>query len=177
MSFVIGFSGKIGSGKTTVAKYISEKFNLLYIGFGDYVKHEAFLRKIKITRKNLQDLGQMMYEEDELEFCQNVLNFHKWDGSSNAVIDGIRHLKVNSTLKKLILPLPYYLIHVETSDASRKERIGLKDTSHLDSHPTEKAVQQNLALAADFVINGNESLEIIEKKVSELYTLLIKENL
>lgn len=176
MSFVVGFSGKIGSGKTTIAKYAAEKFKITYVSFGDYIKREAFLRKIKITRKNLQNLGQLMYEQDELKFCQNVLDYYNWDGSSSLIIDGIRHLKVNSTLKKLALPLPYFLIYIETNDNLRKQRIGLNNISLLDNHPTEKAVQQNLIVAANYVIDSDEPLEITEKKVEELFSLFINEN-
>jgi len=173
MSFVVGFAGKIGSGKTTIAKYAASAFNIRYISFGDYVKRQAFLRGIRMTRKNLQNLGQLLYEEDEIKFCVDVLNYHKWDGRSSIIIDGIRHLKANTALKKLVAPIPYFLVFIDADDALRKKRVDSKDLPVFDSHPTEKAVQQNLILAADYIIDGGDDLSITQLKTIELFEKLI----
>jgi cytidylate kinase len=112
MNIIIGISGKIGSGKTTLAEYLSSELKIHIASFGDYVRYIANHAGIKIERKELQSLGHDLLENDLEEFCKNVLSHGKWDGQSSLIIDGIRHIKVLEQLKKLVYPLPLYLIYL-----------------------------------------------------------------
>src|SRR3569833_1687057 len=89
---VIGISGKIGSGKTTLAEFTAQRFQVPYVSFGNYVRHVAKERGIVENRENLQNLGQDLINEDIDQFCRKVLYFDGWDGKSSLILDGIRHV-------------------------------------------------------------------------------------
>lgn len=155
MNAVIAVSGRIGSGKTTLAENIAQRFEFSFVSFGNYVRNVAEKRSIEANRENLQNLGQDLINTDIIQFCKNVLYFDGWDGKSSLIVDGIRHFEVYNAIKDIIFPLPLYLFYIDTKNEIRQRRLGNKNLDAMDSHVTELDVRISLPNLADLIIDGS----------------------
>lgn len=169
MIIVIGISGKIASGKSTIADLISENRAIPIVRFGDYVRKIALENGISVSRAALQDLGQELVDTQLREFCFNVLFSSGWRKDTSLVIDGIRHVQVYNMIKELIYPLPIHLIFVTVSDVIRANRL-TSDPNRLDHHKTEYDVIHTLKSVADTVINGDLPIPFIMEQIKALFT-------
>jgi dephospho-CoA kinase len=162
---VIGFSGKIGSGKSTLSTTVAEDLRFLYSSFGSYVRKVATTRNIPFTRINLQDLGQELLSRNIHDFCIGVLNDANWSIGKSIVIDGIRHIEVIHELNRIVSPDSVKLVYLDISDeAIRKSRISNResDITSSDKHTTENQIQDNsLMQTADLVVNSEKPIDVL----------------
>jgi dephospho-CoA kinase len=95
---IIGITGPFGSGKTTASTFF-EKKGYKVIVLSSFLEEEAKKRKLMVTRKVLQDLGnewRTLYGHGVL--MENALRSAKKE--QKLVIDGIRNLGEVEVLKK-----------------------------------------------------------------------------
>jgi adenylate kinase family enzyme len=88
----LAITGVMGSGKTSVAKYLVEKYNFKKFSIADDLKlyaAEIFDMKVK-DRKLLQQFGTKMKEIDENIWIKR-LDYKIKDISDNIVIDDLRY--------------------------------------------------------------------------------------
>lgn len=88
----LAITGEMASGKTSIAKYLVEKYNFTKFSFADDVKlyaTEIFNMKIK-DRKLLQQFATKMKEIDENIWIKR-LNDKIKDISDNIIIDDLRY--------------------------------------------------------------------------------------
>lgn len=159
---VIGFAGKVGSGKSTISSLIAKDCNYKFVSFGDYVRKIANLRGLDCTRENLQNLGHTLINEGINEFCLAVLNDVNWVKGESLVIDGIRHIEVIHELKKIVSPDSLKLIFLKINDSQlRAVRTGyqIHYLQKVDNHPTESQVgTMIIAKQADLVLDAEKSI-------------------
>ena len=94
INLIIGIAGKMGSGKTSLAKKLALLANGNLISFGAFIKKEAKTYNISPLRKNLQNFGERLIETLGYElFVKKSLNLDNFN-SDLLIIDGIRHLGV-----------------------------------------------------------------------------------
>jgi len=167
MAIVIGVCGQIASGKTTVAKIISQEYNFHFTSFGDYVRSKAQEMQLTISRQVLQNLGQSLLETDINSFCRHVVFQNQWDSKSNLVIDGVRHVSVIHELEKILFPLKFKLLFIDTSSSIRNDRLKENERSNIDSHITEIDVKSKLKNMATYKIDGGLSLADIESEIKQ----------
>jgi dephospho-CoA kinase len=172
MNFIIAFSGKIGSGKSTLSKNIANELDLSYISFGDYVRHIASLRALDYSRITLQSLGEnLIKEQGWMNFCINVLRHGGWRTSKPVVLDGIRHTEALECVKQIVFPLEVILVYIQLESSERARRIKERDKTNdltlnkFDTHSTETQVNSLLMKAANILIDGNMPLERLKDKV------------
>lgn len=97
----IAFSGKAGSGKTTMANYLVEHFGFVRYSFADAVKEiatEIFGMEDK-DRGLLQAIGTKMREIDVDVWVQYTMNKIEAEDHPNVVIDDCRFLNEAERLK------------------------------------------------------------------------------
>ncbi|MGQ4832958.1 MAG: AAA family ATPase [Candidatus Asgardarchaeia archaeon] len=88
---VIGLLGPIGSGKTTVATYLRDKYGFFMVVMGDLVREIVRKRGLIPTRKILQDVQKEYVSKFGGEyFAQLVIKKIDESGAERAVIDGMR---------------------------------------------------------------------------------------
>lgn len=101
----IVISGKIASGKTTLAKRLVTEFNAEYISFGEYIRNEATKQGYKLSRENLQNLGEYLINKNGYyNFVLNVFNYFTNPFQSDnkiIVIEGVRHVDILKEIKKI----------------------------------------------------------------------------
>lgn len=157
-SVAVGFAGAIGSGKTTVATAVHR---LLGGVFGDYVRAEARCRGLAEAREALQDLGEALIAERGWDgFCQDTLAHFCWRPGDLVVIDGVRHVEVVTTLRRLVSPERFALVFVTADDETLVDRLkheGLADDrrrARVEAHSTESQVRGALPDIADLLVDG-----------------------
>lgn len=160
---VIVISGKISSGKTTLAKEISVRFNLPIASFSGYLKYYCEKRKLPTDRKSLQDIGRKLVTTKPYLFLKHVVLFYKGD-SDTIILEGLRHMAIFEHLYKicdacLVLfldpdPNTTYNRFIKREELSVNEN----DYDKFIRHPVELEIEQ-LKLLSNFTLtpdNNNE---------------------
>ena len=168
---VLAFSGKIGSGKSSVSMAVAESLHLPWVSFGDYVRKQAKAQELEPTRQHLQDLGQALLLADADAFCAAVLA-QTPDVENGLVMDGIRHSNVLRIIKRLVAPQQVIHIHLLLDEDLREERVvgrqgvvELDEQRRMSNHPTEEQVFELLPSIADLAIGSFDTLDAVVQKV------------
>src|SRR6478609_5730788 len=100
---VVCFSGRIGSGKTSVTDALSNALGWPKAGFGDYLR-ERIKREggDSTSRQALQDLGQSLVDSDADGFCADVISSASFVPGGNLVLEGIRHVDIYRRIARLV---------------------------------------------------------------------------
>lgn len=172
---VIGLSGKVGSGKSSLAKALVDKTGHSHVSFGDFVRKQAKDEgQDPSSREVLQQIGEKFINKDIEKFCIDVLGQIDWKSQNIFIVEGIRHLEVLKTLKRILKSHDVVLIYLEIDENERKKRLNLtdKDLNKIDSHSTEIQLDDILKSEADLVINGNLELATIVNKIIHRFPAL-----
>lgn len=169
---VLAFSGKIGSGKSSISAAVAQALQLPLVSFGGYVRQQAQLLGLEPTRQQLQDLGESLLQADAQSFCAAVLA-QAPNQDDGLVVDGIRHESVLQILKKLVIPQQLLHIHITLEEDVRVERVikrqGIttdeEEQRRIINHPTEVQVADILPNLADITINSAGELDDVVNQV------------
>jgi dephospho-CoA kinase len=158
MAVALGISGRIGSGKTSLAVMLSEQLGCSKASFGDYVRSVAVHRGLDANdRAVLQEVGDGLIATGWRSFCTAVLSSAGYSDGS-VIVDGIRHLEAARTLRAILDPIPWYLIAVDTGQEARMTRLladGIDHThaSQADAHHNEEEIEPVIR-SADLIVSG-----------------------
>lgn len=160
----IGFSGLIGSGKTTLSQAVAHALQWPRASFGDFVRSVARNQGIEVeSRESLQEIGLSLILKGWPTFCRDVLAAAGWAPGSPIVVDGIRHAEAVHHLSELVAPLPFVLIHVSVKEQVRNMRLDQRDggpaPTAVELHSTEAAVIDLLPKMADLLVDSTSTLE------------------
>lgn len=171
-SSIICFSGRIGSGKTSISKGLADVLNLKWVSFGGYVHKVAKEQGLIESREVLQKIGQRLVHDNPAEFCENVLREANWIQGQSLIIDGIRHVQILNALKSLIKPGKLYLVFIDADSSTLKRRYNKRSMNQrlslekIEEHDTEKDVINSLPEIADLRIDGNRDKDELIKDVA-----------
>jgi transcriptional regulator with XRE-family HTH domain/dephospho-CoA kinase len=159
---VLGFAGKIGSGKSTISAEVARALGWPRASFGDYLRTVAKSNGFGESREVLQELGASLVEKGAEEFCRAVLAHYQWNAGEPLVVDGIRHTEVVEALRRLVAPLELRLIFLDVDDTTRRDRLRQIDEDTptkrqlVEAHRTEEQVNERLPALADLRLPGNQ---------------------
>ena len=160
------FSGRIGSGKTTLSKAFAGELGLARAGFGDAVMAEASRRGLNVNEKAiLQKLGQDLVTEEPEEFCRGIISALPGEGQEGGVIDGLRHIHIFETLTRILGAERLLLAFIAIDERERLRRLNTFRgwtpvlISQYDNDPTEIQVQSELPSLAHFTVDNSGSAE------------------
>jgi dephospho-CoA kinase len=171
---VVGFSGGIASGKSSLSTAVSEALGWPRTSFGSYIRYVASQSGLEPTRENCQRIGEHLIEQDAHNLCKSVLAQASWSLGAPLVIDGIRHLQVADLLTVMVRPSLFILIFVELPRADREIRLKNRDgvsqpLERLEHHSTETQASDLLA-RADLVIEARQPVEQLTDVVVRFLT-------
>lgn len=97
--------GKIASGKTTLAKELSDRLTATVVSFGEYLRYIAKSKGLNPDRDILQTLGLEMintqipcrFVNDVIEYCLKNSEF-KHD---HLIFEGVRHVSILNAIKEI----------------------------------------------------------------------------
>lgn len=171
-AIVVGFAGKIGSGKTTLSSRVAESLGWPYASFGAYVRAVAHQRGLDESREVLQEIGASLVKDPET-FCREILDQAAWRPGSPLIIDGVRHVEVVEALRRLVAPSSLRIVFIQVTDKARVSRLpeeeikGVTQLQKLETHSTEVQVRTVLPELADLIVDGDkEPGELVEEVVN-----------
>ncbi len=167
-SQVICFSGRIGSGKTSVSRAVGSALGAAWTGFGDFVRAIAAEQGFDATSRDvLQELGAKLIDEHGNPWlCAQVIARAEWDRKRALVIDGVRHEEVLDEIIKQVAGHPTMLVHL-AFEGSRQSPDALDTESRrrAEQHSTERDVLDILPSRADIVVSVDAPLESVVEAV------------
>lgn len=164
---VICFSGRIGSGKSSVTESLAAALGWRRAGFGDYLRQRIVQEGGDPTsRQALQDLGQRLVDTDPDQFCRDVIAGVGFRPSEDLLLDGIRHLDIYRRVERLVAPSQARLIHLAADDEHVRDRVarredGAADLARAESHRVESDLSMSLPSIADVTIDANLPLTVV----------------
>ncbi len=156
---VVGVSGPISSGKTTVAHGL-EKRGLVYGRYSQVVADEAVKQGRGTTRQALQEVGQMIHVELGQRWLNRQLLGRYGDRGQMFVVDGLRWPEDRAFWLERYGPA-FTHIHLDVSADIRRQRFVQRNGPHADfddasHHDVEQGVEKLLQLADRILPNEGE---------------------
>lgn len=176
---ILGFSGKHGSGKTTLAKEFACDIQAKYISFGDYIRNIAKGRNLDYTDRDiLRGIGEEQINRGWLNFCQSVLDYHMYRDEELLVVDGVRHLGCLDGFRTLFPNSEIYVVYIDISEELSIKRQRNRGESKIYTysgkiHMTEEQVDTTLPLIASLILDGNKDLPSLKKQLNEWYEKIL----
>ena len=162
---IVFISGRIGSGKTSLATEIAKRLDCPFASFGDAVRAEAATLGLpRADRVILQRIGQRLVDEEPERFCRLVLD-RIADNASCAIVEGLRHARLLWVLKKVAGNARVEVIFVDLGRLERFRRLreyrGYSDEvcRQYDNDPTEIELDGSLKELADVVVDNGGNLQ------------------
>jgi len=171
---ILGLAGEMASGKSSVGKYVSDKYGADVFRFSNILRDALALIHRENTRENLQNMSTMLreaYGEDILAraMADDVVSSH----SSVVAVDGVRRLGDIEHLKKIE---GFHLVYLEADIDKCHQRISVRGENVDDNGKTfeefkkdrereaERQITQ-LKQFADKIIDNNSTLEDLHMQV------------
>lgn len=176
---VLCFSGRIGSGKTSVSQLVADNFKAAWTSFGDFMRAYASAESLDPTsREVLQDLGQRLLNTYGTRWlCEQVVARANLSGGGVLVIDGIRHVDVADCIKEMFSPSKALFIHLELSGGIERSRdLDAATRVHAESHSTERDVLGPLSSYADLVVYNDASLDVVVRSIVQFVQRYLSES-
>ncbi|SEA18509.1 ribonuclease H-like domain-containing protein [Nitrosospira multiformis] len=166
---VIGLSGPLAAGKTTVARFLIEK-GYCYGRFSQVVEAVLKERAIPVTRQTLQELGEELHHDPGQRWLGHQLA-KRFPKEGNVVVDGIRFPEDRALLIETFGPA-FYHIHLQASPNIRKQRFYQREGTSTsfevaNTHNVEARVNE-LAELADKVIRNEGELSTLQMEIETL---------
>lgn len=168
-TIVIGLSGSIAAGKTTVAKML-QGMGFRYCRFSEVLESELRSAGQAVNRQTLQALGSKIHHS---RFGQRQLQIKLAalvQGADKIVIDGLRHPEDHAFLYERWGFASVHL-HIEASKEIRAVRyVSRGNTTESEFYDAEKheieRSASNLMLLADHIVENRGSLADLESQLS-----------
>jgi len=171
LPILVAVSGRIASGKSTVAYRLAELLGCPRSSFGEYVRAVVASRGLKPHRENLQAVGDALINSGWEPFCRAVLMQSGWQPGRSLVVEGVRHVEAVHQLRNLVAPSSLFLIHLQVDEELRQKRFSARggDSGAVvglhDSHPTEREVGVALPLIANLVLDGARPIDELAEAI------------
>ena len=175
---IIGLTGKNGSGKGEVSKFLGER-GFQYYSLSDALREEAQKKNLQITRDILVELGNKLRGE----FGPGVLAekiFSKLDPEKHYVVDSIRHPSEVQVFRRRS---DFLLVHVRAPERLRFERLRQRARENdpktfeeflaLESKESQSDVSSDQQLdhtirTADVTIDNTGPVKMLHERVKDV---------
>ena len=145
---ILGFTGKLASGKAVCQKYISEKYNAGNAKFSTSLRDILNRLYLPISRENMQNISLDLRNRFGSDILARVIAEDvKNDQHKIVIVDGVRRLEDVSSLRELP---NFFLISIEAEPELRYERMKARNENVGDA---EKSYE-------DFIEDGQREAEL-----------------
>ena len=175
---VLGITGKIGAGKSTVQEFISDKYDTKVIVLDDLAKD--ILKDKNVYTKDIVKEDEFL-STDELEYMKKYIHPLVWD-EVNKLVEKYKSENAKIILIETALPTEAFFnicdktILVENDNFEKLLRINRKYTDKLISEIIKsQLIYESFYQKCDYKILNDCSLEVLNKKVEDLCKEIIKD--
>ncbi len=187
---LIAVIGLNGSGKDTVADYISEKYNFEKISLSSIVREEVVKAGLDpLNRDNMNQISEGLRKKDGSDYLmQRVIK--KYSQGKNFVLSSFRHpseidvvknnggvvIRVDVDLKTRYLRTIQRVKNDPTAhgDIGTFEEFVAKQERELSNPDNDKMQINEVMKMSDYIIDNNSTLEDLNKKVNNLMCELLE---
>lgn len=161
---VIGITGRIGAGKTSVGKYLSSAHGFYYARYSQVLSD--WLAKDPESKFHLQAIGwEVMAGGMQAELNTRLIS--QLPAQRDSAVDGLRHSLDHESLNSAFSP-HFYLLFISSPPELRWQRLRSKyskqdDFVRADSHPVEQQID-SLRDRAFAVLDNDNSLQSLYSK-------------
>lgn len=129
---LIGISGSISSGKTTLSRNLSTFLGGVHFSVSDLLKQVACSKGMQVDRHILQEIGSEFIASGWENFVESFLDFSQSRETDIFIVDGIRHIEFWETLCTKQCSRNAALIYLTSNQKEPKNdlNIVLDDLSH-----------------------------------------------
>jgi len=174
---IIGITGHIGSGKTTVGRYLESSHAFQYLRYSAVLSD--WLAPDSESKGHLQKVGwEVMAGGMQAELNRRLIAQIRGEG--DVAVDGLRHPLDYETLRNSFL-LSFRLLFIDSPSQLRFERLNAKGKyadfasfQLADSHPVERQID-SLRVNAALMIHNDGSLQDLYAIVDEVVSRFRKE--
>jgi dephospho-CoA kinase len=168
----IGITGRMGSGKTTIAKQmLALRGNAELYSIGQKIKDIIFELDLPFKRDVLQNTGDFFRVYDDLAWCKYVIRHIEKEKNKGAIIDDIRYSVEADYLKSK----GFIIVRAVSTDENRRQRISDRDRINIsekswkdwNNHQNE---QDTIQMKADYEIMNNGSIEDLSIEISKFFS-------
>lgn len=182
---IIGVTGPICSGTTSFMNFLKEK-GFESFSYSDILREELGKRRIQITRKNLQDVGDELREKEGLGVLSRKMIGKMQSGKSYAVGNIRNPGEVQEFVKEFGDKFVLVKVDAPFEIRFKRARKRARENEPLELNEFKKMEERDLGInqensgqqhakvfeMADFVIGNNGSLSELKVKVDELLSNL-----
>ncbi len=174
---VVGITGRIGSGKTTVGRYLESKYRFQYLRYSEVLAEWRV--KDPESKAQLQKVGwEVMAGGMQAELNRRLIA--RITPDADVAVDGLRHPLDHETLNKFF-SFSFRLVYLDSPPEMRFDRLNqagrypdLASFEEADSHAVEQQIDSLQAKAAR-VIRNEGSLQNLYGVVDEAILTFRKE--
>ncbi len=162
---VIGITGRIGAGKTSVGKHLNSAYRFYYVRYSEVLSD--WRAKDPDSKAHLQIVGwEVMVGGMQAELNARLIS--QLPTQCDCAVDGLRHLVDYNSLNTAFGP-HFYLLYVSSPPELRWHRLqsrypDLEVFRRADSHPVEQQID-SLRDKAFAVLDNEGSLQNLYSKV------------
>lgn len=170
MPNIVFISGKIASGKTTLARELAKVYGGIQYSISDYLKKELKRREIDSpNRTQLQDIGEQIISIGWGFFADEFLDFIKYEPTKLYFIDGLRHKELFDEIEKRCLTKTPFLIFINESETILRMRLDERGENNIDY---DRLAEGNLKELYDYanlrIINSGLTIQESVSMITEL---------
>src|SRR5579872_745981 len=161
---IVGITGRIGAGKTSVGKYLELRCGFYYIRYSQVLSD--WKAKDHESKSRLQAVGwEVMAGGMQMELNRRLVAHIQ--SHSQCAVDGLRHPLDQECLSKI--SSDFYLLYVDSPEEIRWKRLQNRHPSIetfllADSQPVEQYIE-SLRSHAYKVLQNDSSIEALYEKV------------
>jgi len=165
---VIGITGRIGAGKTSVGKYLESQHGFSYVRYSQVLSD--WRAKDPESKAHLQVVGwEVMAGGMQTELNSRLIS--EVPAESNCAVDGLRHSLDFESLNAAFSP-HFFLVYVNSPPEMRWRRLQgryptLDDFRSADSHPVEQQIEA-LRARAFSTLDNESSMKNLYSKVDDV---------
>lgn len=165
--------GKMGSGKTTAAQYLVEKYKFTQVSFAARLKEIATkaCRMKEKDRELLQNLGSMIRDDVPTYWLDVIKKRVEAEPEASFVLDDLRF----KNELEMLLKLGFLVIRLATPREHRFERMGIPlppTPTEQENHISETDLDKTIPLYTYTNMGSKEGLQVFVEHVIQDYRSL-----
>ncbi|MHA1990052.1 MAG: AAA family ATPase [Candidatus Hodarchaeales archaeon] len=172
--WLIGITGRMGSGKTTIAKQmIALKGNAELYSIGQKIKNITFELDLPFKRDVLQNTGDFFRSFDQLVWINYLMKHIEKQKNLGAIIDDIRYSVEGEYLRSN----NFILVRAVSSSENRRKRISERDRIEIseddwqnwNNHQNES---ETTSMKVDYEIVNTGNIEDLTNEIIKFFNFI-----
>ena len=182
---IVGITGTLGAGKGTIVEFLKQE-GFKHFSVREYLNAELKSRDLPLNRDNQANLANELRTEHSPSFIVEQLLEKAKVEAKDVIIESIRSVAEAKLIKKegILLAIDadskirYARIterKTETDKISYEKFLEQEKREMFSTNPHEQNLGECIKMA-DFVLENNETIEVLNEKIGKVYEKMLLKN-